>query len=97
MRYIKNKTESKPSPQEIINTDIPASLDEIKSQLDILYQFCSDIVIREFVFGSPESRGLIVYFDGLVNKDEIENNILRPLLLDIDLLENKRTFLIRIL
>lgn len=92
MRYIKNKTESKPSPQEIINTDIPVSLDEIKSQLDILYQFCSDIVIREFVFGSPESRGLIVYFDGLVNRDEIEINILRPLLLDIDLLKNKEDF-----
>jgi hypothetical protein len=40
VRYIKNKTESKPSPQEIINTDIPASLDEIKSQLDILYHSC---------------------------------------------------------
>jgi hypothetical protein len=92
VRYIKNKTESKPSPQEIINTDIPASLDEIKSQLDILYQFCSDIVIREFVFGSPETRGLIVYFDGLVNRDEIEINILRPLLLDIDLLKNKEDF-----
>ncbi|NLO20568.1 MAG: spore germination protein [Syntrophomonadaceae bacterium] len=89
MRYIKNKPESKPSPQEVIHTDIPASLDEIRSQLDTLYQFCSDIVIREFVFGNPETRGLMVYFDGLVNKDEIENNILRPLLLDIDMLDVK--------
>lgn len=88
MRYIKNKSESKPSPQEVIHSDIPASLDEIQSQLNILFQFCSDIVIREFVFGKARTRGLMLYFDGLVNRDEIENNILYPLVLGVDMTDN---------
>ncbi len=92
MRYIKNKSESKPSPQEVMQNNIPASLDQIHSQLDILFQFCSDIVIREFVFGQPRTRGLLVYFDGLVNRDEIESNILHPLVLGVDMTDNKEEF-----
>ncbi len=94
MRYIKNKeNSSKPEqPQEIIKTDISSSLDENREQLDILFQACSDMVIREFSFGSPETRGLLLYYDGLVNKDEIEQNILRPLLLGIDMVEGKEEF-----
>lgn len=91
VRYIKNKEDQKAfdSPSEIIKANISASLEDNQTKLGILYEACSDIVLREFSFGSSETKGLLVYFDGLVNKDEIEYHILRPLLLSIDMMESK--------
>ncbi len=91
MRYIKSKRgESQLGPtEEIIKADISASLEDNLLILNTLFAACSDIVIREFDFGRPETGGLIIYFDGLVNKDEIERNILRPLLLGMDILYSK--------
>jgi len=91
VRYIKNKEDqaAADSPSEIIKGEISASLHDNKKKINLLFAACSDIVLREFSFGSPETRGLMVYFDGLVNKDEIEQNILRPLLLGMDMLESK--------
>ncbi len=91
MRYIKNKEEQAEGniPPEIIKSDLSVSLEDNLMKLQIIFEACSDIVLREFSFGKPETRGLMVYFDGLVNKDEIEHNILRPLLLGMDMLEGK--------
>jgi spore germination protein KA len=94
VRYIKSKSEPavNRNEQEIMQAEISASLDENKAWLDSLYENCSDIVIREFSFGNPESKGLMIYYDGLVDKDEIEGNILRPLLLGIDMMSSQEDF-----
>ncbi len=91
MRYMKSKEEQDQadSPQEILKADIYSSLEDNRQALNVLFESCSDIVMRDFDFGTPETGGLMIYFDGLVNKDEIEQNILRPLLLGMDMLDTK--------
>lgn len=89
MRYIPGKTQTEPSPsaQQTIGMNLAPSLERNRENLQIILHSCSDVVMREFSFGKKtENRALIVYFDGLVNRNEIENNVLRPLMLSLDML-----------
>ncbi|MGE5390638.1 MAG: spore germination protein, partial [Deltaproteobacteria bacterium] len=46
-----------------------------------------DAVTKEFSFGHPSTRGLIVFIDGLTDRKEIEINMLKPLLLELNMQE----------
>ncbi len=95
MRYISNKKtfEKIKEPGELIEQPLSANLQENKEQLAILLKGCSDIVLKEFSFGNPATRGLVVFFDGLSDRKEIEANLLKPLLLELNMQNNEAAYL----
>lgn len=62
----------------------------------------SDFSIREFEFGTKnEIKGAILFIDGLVEKTMINENVLKPLMLDVlkaepDLLTDKQNLLMKV-
>ncbi len=95
MRFISSK-KSKPEdlkPSEIVQQGLSANLQENLDKLKILIQGCSDAVVKDFKFGhNPSIRGLIIYFDGLVDKKEIEFNLLKPLMLELNMSNQEVNF-----
>lgn len=64
---------------------IPVSLllDENMKTLKNIFQDCSDVVYREFRLGQEqEQKMFIVFLDGMINQDVIEEHILKSLMLD---------------
>lgn len=89
MRYINQKeSQEKSSPEELINLQISADLQENIERLTLLLNACSDAVVKEISFGNPSIRACIVYFDGLTDKKQIETNLLKPLLLELNMQNN---------
>lgn len=91
MRYINNKRKSDQEklPEEIISRPLTANLDQNKLQLQTLLERCSDIVFREFMLGNNLSTAcLVVYFDGLVQRKILDDNILKSLQLEVGMTHN---------
>lgn len=91
MRYIstnKNNAEAK-SPQELVKQQLSSSLQENRDRLTVMLQGCSDAVIKKINFANPPHWGLIIYFDGLTDRKEIETNLLKPLLLELNMQNNE--------
>lgn len=91
MRYISNKgsTASSCSPAELISMPLSAKLQDNLDRLQVLFNSCSDLVIREFSFGEPYQQGLLIYFDGLTDKKQIDSHLLKPLLLELNMQNNE--------
>jgi len=89
MRYI-NKAEpaAERSPEELIKLPISNDLQENADRLTALLQGCSDVVMRKFSFGNPKTDGLLLFFDGLADKKDLEINLLKPLLLELNMQNN---------
>lgn len=88
MRYLsgkKTKSTAEESTDSLRQEPLNGDLEQNFHQLELLLHGCSDGVIKEFEFGSEsKTRGLIVYFDGLVNRTIVELSILKPLLIDLE-------------
>ncbi|MGI6452627.1 MAG: spore germination protein [Syntrophomonadaceae bacterium] len=85
MRYLKNKNPD----DKIVYEEISKNLAVNQERLSFLLDSCSDVVLKEFIFGrNPGTNCLLLYFDGLVNRQEVEDNILRPMLLEINMMED---------
>lgn len=94
MRYLNKKPDDikQPEPAEIIDQSLPFKLQDYRDQLTILLEGCSDAVIRQFHFGYQDrTPALLVYFDGLVDRQEIENNLLKPLMLELEMARQSST------
>lgn len=88
MRRIRNNPKPGPVPEagEIIAKPISDSLEQNASDLRLLLANCSDAVFKEFCFGpAVQQRGMVVFFDGLVDKREIEFHLLKPLVSELNL------------
>jgi len=91
VRYITRKNQpSQPLPDEqILGQKLDSNLQVNMEYLEQLLDGCSDAVIRKFKFGKGRDiDAALLYFDGLVLKTEAEDSILRPLMLEFDLMEN---------
>ncbi|MGI5922135.1 MAG: spore germination protein [Syntrophomonadaceae bacterium] len=89
MRYINERNiKEPPDPHEIVDQPLTVNLSENRDRLKILLKSCSDAVFKQFVYGPAKTNILLVYFDGLVNRTEIEENILKPLLLEVNMLND---------
>lgn len=87
MRYINQPANPEPTAEQVIDQNISGNLNNNIENLRILLDACSDAVMRFFTFGkNPQTRGMLIYFDGLVDRNEVENNLLRPLMLSLDML-----------
>jgi spore germination protein KA len=91
MRYLnKGKADTKPQLPNRVSAALSVNIQENIEQLRALLNACSDVVIREFTFGrQQETRCVLLYFDGLVDRTEIEENLLKPMLLEINMLEKE--------
>lgn len=68
---------------------ISANLDDNLKQLNSLLQGCSDAVLKEFKIGQNyEKRALLIYFDGLVDRKELEEHLLKPIMLEMNMLKD---------
>jgi len=90
VRYISNKESPapKPSPENLINMTLSTDIQDNLDRMRTLLNSCSDAVVREFSFGNPAVRACLFYFDGLVDKRQIETNLLKPLLLELNMMQN---------
>lgn len=97
MKYLTDKGAKNNQPNEtvvipnewIAAQDLTANLQTNELHLRELLDGCSDAVIRKFKFGKDRDiEALLVYFDGLVSKPEVESCIMRPLMLEYDLMHN---------
>lgn len=85
MKYLTRKEpesseSSHETPRLLFESPLEPDLSKNLESLRSLLQDCSDAVIKEFVFGQDVIRGALLYFDGLVDRMEIEENLLRPML-----------------
>jgi spore germination protein KA len=75
----KNVSQSnEPSRPHLLNSCLYQNIDEIKYTLGN----CIDLSIREFQLGKNNLKAVVIYIDGLVNKDYIQNYILKPLIIE---------------
>lgn len=90
MRYISNKKnpETDTSPENQLDATLSTDIQDNLRCLRTLLSSCSDAVIREFSFGNPAVRACLLYFDGLVDTKQIETNLLKPLLLELNMTQS---------
>ncbi len=87
MRYLDKKSDSPFTPEQIYAKPIDYKLANNIADLNQLFNGCSDFVKREISFAQPPMSGLVAYFDGLVNKMQIEENLLKSLFWEAKSLE----------
>lgn len=71
--------QKKKSEQEEFTLDIYKKLDKNLSNLKEMLEKPNDLVIREFTAGSSDHKCALVFIDGLIDKDLVNNNILKNL------------------
>jgi len=61
---------------------IPTSINDIENRLRTEFDRCEDIVLRKFKIGGDSSyHTLVVYFDGLVDKEILTSTVINPLMI----------------
>lgn len=66
------------------NQLLSKDLEENLRQLKTIFKNCSDVIFREFVFAQNEQiRLALVYTDGLVDKNQISEQVMRALSLEV--------------
>lgn len=88
MRYINKKAgqnnETKTAP---IDLPISKSLQDNIDALSTLLTGCSDVVMKPFTFGQEvKVDGFLIYFDGLADRREVEENILKSLTVELNMI-----------
>lgn len=86
----KAEAEKDPEPSDTISSDIKENLDRMKRVYSIPVN--SDIVLREFDinYEGRAVKAFIIFFDGMTDRDVINNYILKPLMVmsGMDIREN---------
>lgn len=91
MRYLSNRDKPgvSPDPHELIKQEITGNINTDQANLEVILQNCSDLVMKRFQFSNPPINALLLYFDGLVDRQEVELNLLKPLMLEMDMLRSQ--------
>lgn len=90
MRYINQKYQVRSGvpAEQAANQVISENIRENTDRMKVLLERCSDAVIREFSFGREHIIPcVLLFFDGLSDKAEIEDHLLKSLLLELNMLE----------
>lgn len=95
------EAEKKPDPSDTISDDIDANLEYMKKVYSIPVN--SDIIVREFSinYGDDLVRAFIIFFDGMTDREIIDNYMLKPLMLNSimnlrnDLAESLKEYILR--
>lgn len=99
IKKIRNNTKMK-AKDNVCNGDkqstreadkISKSLIEIRTELESRFSECSDFVTREIKIGKGRSISILISFiDGMVNKQLINSDILRPLMIEFNEIETRQ-------
>lgn len=80
-----NQSTSKPAPTKL-TTQLKKNIEELTNILGT----STDIVLREFVLGQNQDlKACLLFIDGLVNKTIINDQIIKPLMYDINLVSTR--------
>lgn len=80
------KQKSNHSTSEKTETPLSSNIEENLLKIKDTFSNASDIVIREFEISTRVPiKAFIVYIDGLVDKDFVQMNLMKPLMIDINL------------
>lgn len=85
MRHISGK-KSRPDSSlvgQVIDENLSPRLQDNLDTLVKCLERCSDAVSKEFTFADPPVKAVLYYFDGLADRQEIELNILKSLMLQL--------------
>ncbi len=76
------EAEKEPEPEDIIDSDVRINLKNMKEVYSIPLN--SDIVLREFdiTYGCKPVKAFIIFFDGMTDREVINNYILKPLMVN---------------
>lgn len=88
-RYLKNLTKSKNQSGSDADSNnlrasepIPTSIRDVEKKLRAEFDRCDDIILRKFTIGGNSGyHVLLVYFDGLVNKQLLNTSVIEPLMI----------------
>jgi len=96
----KSLTDTPNSGNEINNAveaeenNISLNIDENLQKLKGIFVDCFDLIIREFTTNGGKLRCFIAYFDGTIDKELLNNNVLKPLMTDsLNLYADEKTSL----
>jgi spore germination protein KA len=83
----KEKDREEPDPGDAVSEDYEANLEHMKKVYSIPLN--SDIVLREFdiIYGCKPVRAFIIFFDGMTDREVINNYILKPLMVSTTMLQ----------
>jgi spore germination protein len=76
--------------EEKVDITLSKSIDENLAKFKAFLEDSSDVVFREFKLGSQGIPCALVFIDGLVNSEVINENILKNLMYEITMLERAR-------
>lgn len=86
MRYLNKKTNNQTRSNSRIDQPLSRDIKENIEHLELLLNKCSDAVIREFTLNMPSpAKCVLLYFDGLADRNEIENHIMKTLLMEVNM------------
>ncbi|HHY73239.1 MAG TPA: spore germination protein [Bacillus bacterium] len=71
----KNSKNNTTSQQEALSKNLEENLQSLKS----VYKDCSDVIFRSFTINN-KTKAILIYIDGLVNTEEIDQSVLFPLM-----------------
>ncbi len=80
----KNKKKASKSGNKTDNKEnIPKSIKEIKEKLLEIFSDCDDFILREVSIGEDgQIKIIIAFIDGMINKEVINEDILKPLMIE---------------
>lgn len=79
---LKSKMKKETPSVEPLTTDqdpLFTNLIDNENKFRSIYQDCSDVIFRSFFIGGKD-RAILIYIEGLSNIEEIDNNVLSPLM-----------------
>ncbi|SJZ91057.1 spore germination protein [Selenihalanaerobacter shriftii] len=84
LNYLKLKSSNQKAKKGKKNIEkIPRSIQDIKERLKELFEDSSDFVMREVVLGNESNIEVIIaHIDGLTDRKSVNNNIVKPLILE---------------
>lgn len=79
-----NKNRPRQSAGKRMVQHLSANLDENIKVLREVFNNCSDVIFREFFIGTPaQVKGLVVFIEGLVEKNLLNDNLMKALMFDL--------------
>ena len=77
-------------PEEQVDLTLSDDINENLAKLKAFLEESSDIVFREFKLGLNEIHCALTYVDGLIDKEVVNNHILKSFMYQVTILEGNR-------
>lgn len=80
LKKLKEKNTA-PNKKSQENSDIPASIEDVKNKLQEIFKYCNDFIMRDIICDKDNKvRFITAYIEGLVDTDFQNRDVIAPLL-----------------